>query len=131
MLKKSSKITDITLELDDDILQQQQPKDNRSQSINLKNCPVEKNIKETCQNVAEKLAGSGIQHIFEANYNRFARIAWLFFITLSFTLCCYNIGKSFVDFFAYDVITNIKVYTFNVILKNIGPKRFKESGVSK
>ncbi len=71
-------------------------------------CHDSKSVKETLLRSAKKFSGHGISHIALARSN-FARASWLIVICFSFAFCCYYIINSFTDFFAYDIISNIRV----------------------
>ncbi len=57
---------------------------------------------------AETFTGHGLRQIYFKN-SKLERFVWLLFIVISVIFCSFYIYNSFNDFFAYDVISNIRV----------------------
>jgi len=64
---------------------------------------------------AETFTGHGLSNLYFAS-SRLERFFWILFILTSVLFCSYYIFNSFTDFFAFDVISNIRVqYELNLV----------------
>jgi len=60
-----------------------------------------------CINSIKKSTVHGISNLVTAK-SHFERLSWLFFIVLAVIFCVIYIVNSFIDYFSYDVISNLR-----------------------